>query len=980
MEWRERLEDPRFFSEGCLPAHSDHQILFPGEQEPRALLLDGIWRVHGCTDVSERIENVEQKTFSVETFDEIQVPAHINLTGRGTPEYTNTAYPWDGREQLQPGMLPAQIPTAQYVKEFTVPEGWLHQTLRLRLEGVEPAFRVFCNGTYLGYREDSFTPSEFDLTGILHPGENRLMVEVYRWASGSWLEDQDFWRFWGIFRSVKVLCLPKTNLEDLRITADMEGCLTVQVEVSGHADRLLASLTEPGGTEIGCYEAPVCSGVAQLCETVSDPLLWSAETPNLYTLSLSLLEGETVQAECCQSVGFRTVAIEDGILRCNGKRLRLHGVNRHEWNMERGRVITVEEMEQDARMMKRANINAVRTSHYPNRSEWYEICDKIGLYVVDEVNLETHGTWSGRAEKPEHQLPLLPDDLPEWKEAVLDRARHMQQRDKNHPSILLWSCGNESRGGETLWEMSEQLRREDGTRPIHYEGVCYDLRYPDTTDLFSTMYLPPEEAERYVLTHPGKPYIQVEYAHAMGNSCGDLERYVDLERKYPGYQGGFIWDWIDQQLWKDGQLHYGGDFRGWPNSGDFCADGLLFADRTPSPKLAAVKAAYRPVCVEFVPGGLVLSNQMQFTDLSELILHCAVVTKEGVFSQEERTICCPPGEKCLLPWMPPLPETGEVWADVSVRTRRAEPWCEAGYERCFAQHTLRSRAAAESGWKMVDGAEYLGFTSGRLGAAFQKGKGLLCSLTVDGREWMAEPVRPAFWRAPVSNDTASNWPYEKSVWKGAELYPKKEAFTLREDGEAYVVETVFLLPTQPQIPCTVRYYFQSGGRLRIEVDCQLPAGMEPPFVFGIRLAAWGENHEIRYDGLGPEETAADRRSGSRRGWWTIDARKNLTPYMKPQDCALRFETRSFSCGGLSFAGEQPFAFSALPWSSHELEDAAHEAELPPSSKVHLRLLSDSCGVGGDDTWGARPHAGDRLEQKCFHFAATITAEEGSYGA
>ena len=220
MEWRERLEDSQFFSEGCLPVHSDHQILFPGEQEPRILLLDGTWQFHGYTDVSERSENMEREPFSVEKFEEIQVPAHINLMGRGTPEYTNTAYPWDGREQLQPGMLPAQIPMAQYVKVFTVPENWLYQTLRLRLEGVEPAFRVFCNGTYMGYREDSFTPSEFDLTGILHPGENRLMVEVYRWASGSWLEDQDFWRFWGIFRSVKVLCLPKTNLEDLRIIAD----------------------------------------------------------------------------------------------------------------------------------------------------------------------------------------------------------------------------------------------------------------------------------------------------------------------------------------------------------------------------------------------------------------------------------------------------------------------------------------------------------------------------------------------------------------------------------------------------------------------------------------------------------------------------------------------------------------------------------------------------------------------------------------
>lgn len=974
MEWRERLRDPRFFSEGCLPAHSDHQSLFPGEREQRTMLLDGTWRFHICTDIAERLDGFQQEDFSVDGMQEIQVPAHINLAGWGDPEYTNTAYPWDGREQLQPGMLPRHIPTAQYVRQFTVPESWLHQTLRLRMEGVEPAFRVFCNGTYLGYREDSFTPSEFDLTGLLHPGENRLAVEVYRWASGSWLEDQDFWRFWGIFRSVKVLCLPKTQIEDLQITADMEGRLRVQLAVSGSADRVVAHLTAPDGVRTGDYEAPVRDGTAAFCEMVQDPLLWSAEKPNLYDLSFSVLEGELVAAECRQLVGFRTVAIEDGILKCNGKRLLLHGVNRHEWSAQHGRVITVEEMEQDARMMKRANINAVRTSHYPNRSEWYDICDKIGLYVVDEVNLETHGTWSGKAEKPENCLPLLPDDRPEWKEAVLDRARNMQQRDKNHPSIILWSCGNESRGGETIWEMSELLRHGDGTRPIHYESVCYDPRYPDTTDLLSTMYFSPEQAEQYLLDHPGKPYIQVEYAHAMGNSCGDLESYVELEERYPRYQGGFIWDWIDQQLWKDGQLHYGGDFRGWPNSGDFSADGLLFADRTPSPKLAAVKAAYSPVAIEFVQGGITVYNKMRFTDLSEVSLSCSVCTKDGVYAQEERTVSCPPGERRLIRWEPGLPETGEVWGDVSVRTAQECQWCEAGYELCFAQHPIRSRAAAESGWQMVDGSEYLGFTSGRLCAAFQKGTGLLCSIRVDGREWMSRPIRPAFWRAPVSNDAASAWPFEKSMWKGAELYPKKERFTMYEDGEAFLVETVFQLPTQPKIPYTVRYSFQSGGRLKAELDCQLPEGMEPPFVFGIQLATWGENNQIRYDGLGPQETAADRLSGSRRGTWTIDAHRDLTPYMTPQDCALRFGTRSLSCGGLQFEGEHPFAFSALPWSSHELECASHAAELPQSNQVFLRLLSDSCGVGGDDTWGARPHAAYRLAKNVFHFGVTLTAE------
>ena len=972
MELRALLKDPRIFAEGRLPAHSDHTVCFAGENEPRMLTLDGNWKFHFCPDLDDRTPDYETNPKISDNWSDIRVPAHINRVGHGVPLYTDTAYPWDGYEQLVPGELPREIPVAQYAKRFTLPEGWEEETLRLRLEGVEPAFRVFCNGKYLGYSEDSFTPSEFDLTGLLKAGENYLAVEVYRWSSGSWLEDQDFWRFWGIFRSVKLLCLPKSHIEDLRVNADMYGGLMAQMRVSGTADWVRARLIDPSGNEAACEETAVENGSALFSMTVVRPVLWSAESPNLYRLELELLENYEPVESCTQTVGFRTVRIENGLLKLNGKRIVFHGVNRHEWNYRHGRVITVAEMEQDARTMKKNNINAVRASHYPNRSEWYEICDRVGLYLIDEANLETHGSWVHRGQRPENQMPLLPDGRPEWRGAVLDRGKSMLERDKNHPSVLIWSCGNESKGGEVIYDLSQMLRSADGTRPVQYEGISNDNRYPDTSDLYSFMYRPVKEMEQRLRVNTDKPTIQVEYAHAMGNSCGSLEDYIHLEETYPQYQGGFIWDWVDQLLEQDGTLCYGGDYREWPNNGDFAADGLLFADRTPSPKLAAVKAAYAPCKFRFVPGGVRVSNGFLFTELSEFVVRLSVHTPQGEYTREDRSIACLPGESVLIPWNPTMPKTGEAWAEVSLLLKKEMPWAEAGYELVFAQKTLRSRAEAESGWRFVDGAEYAGFHSKDLSVLFSRATGRMSSLQVWGIEWMATPMRPAFWRAPVSNDAASNWPFEKGIWKSAEQYHKLESFQVREAGAAWEAEAVWQLPTQPRVSLTTRVRFEAGQRICVESECLLPEGMEPPFVFGSTLATFQENSSVDYDGLGPVETVPDRLSGARRGRWTLDARKALTPYMKPQACGLRCETHSLECGGLRIEANGTFAFSALPWTQSELENAAHPNQLPPSDKVELQLLSDSCGVGGDNTWGARPQPEYCLSKRNYRMSFVIT--------
>ncbi len=975
MDLRNLLENPGFYEENCLLPHSNHNCCFPNEDTPRELLLDGVWRFHFAPNLSQRIHDFECGAETGEDWGSIPVPGHINLCGYGSPQYVNKAYPWDGKEQLVPPSLPREIPVGQYLRTFTVLDEWTGTSIHLRFEGVEPAFRVWCNGRYIGYHEDSFMPAEFDVTKWIHPGENLLAVEVYRWASGSWLEDQDFWRFWGIFRSVRLLCLPCIRIEDITILAGMDGSLKVNAVLHGEAQAIHVQVMHKGET-VASAEAPVHNRRAVVEMAVPSPELWSAETPNLYECIADVIVNGESASVCRQSFGFRTLHIDGNILKLNGKRIVFHGVNRHEWNARSGRMIQPDDMRYDAQTMKQSNINAVRTSHYPNSSDWYDLCDKLGLYVMDEVNLEAHGTW---AQPPSYldesrRLPFLPGDRPEWRDAVLARARAMYQRDKNHPSVLIWSCGNESYVGETFREMSQLLHKWDPSRPVQYECAYWNEQYHDIVDIHSTMYVPPEQVEALLQKHPEKPYIQVEYAHAMGNSCGDIRAYIALEKKYPHNQGGFIWDWIDQQIWVDGKLYYGGDFDDRPCDGDFCANGLLFADRTPSPKLAAVKMEYAPISMEFRKDRLLIQNQRTFTGTEDCVLLLTFLADGTAFAQEQYSPRVPPGGEVELRFdLPVFPEMGEIVAEASLQLAHACPWADTGHEAAFAQTVLRRRASG-SGWSLVDGTDHIGLHGSRISVLFSKKSGMMTSLLIDGREWMQSPFVPVFWRAPVSNDMESAYPLEKAAWKGASLYRRLKQFRLLEDGSCYQVWFEYELPAGLGI-CHMRVLFLAGDRIRIALSAQKLENMSAPFCFGLEGATKAENHLLRFYGLGPGEAPADRTSGSRLGVWTVDAETAATPYMNPQACGQRADTRWLECGGVRVEGESPFTFSALPYTCHELENALHSWQLPPADKTVLRLLAWECGVGGDDTWGARPHEAFCMEREPLYFSFILSPGE-----
>ena len=545
-----RIADPGYFADRRLPAHSDHRWFASADEASSGAsgyeqCLNGTWKFHYATNPDGAVPGFWATDFDASGWDDIAVPGHLQLQGYGRPQYTNVQYPWDGLEQVEPGQVPTRFnPVGSYRTTFTLDRPLAAgERLSVSFGGAESAVAVWLNGVWVGYGADSFTPSEFDLTTIVVAGENVLAVQVFTWSSGSWIEDQDFFRFSGLFRDVVLHRRPAVHVEDLRTTTTVAGDLA-GAEVEVRVDLVGSGSVRLSLAGVGAL-ADAGGGLFRLA--LDAPRLWSAEDPYLYQLAVEVLDPAGNLVEYIpQQVGVRRFGIEDGVLAINGRRLVFNGVNRHEFGLQ-GRVMTREQTEADVRLMKAANINAIRTSHYPNNSFLYELCDRYGLYVVDEMNLESHGLWDRirRFERP--LADAVPGDKPEWLPVLLDRAANMLERDKNHACIVLWSCGNESFGGTNILAVADWFRSVD-TRPVHYEGVHWDPRYPQTTDVASQMYTPAAEVEAYLATHRDKPFLMCEYAHAMGNSFGAVDGYVDLAWREPLFQGGFIWDFADQAI------------------------------------------------------------------------------------------------------------------------------------------------------------------------------------------------------------------------------------------------------------------------------------------------------------------------------------------------------------------------------------------------------------------------------------------------
>lgn len=976
------LEDPEVFAVNRIPAHSDHTY-FEKETEERPLrqCLNGSWLFSYAKNPSMRVERFYEDSYDCSGFDTIQVPGHLETQGYGRNQYINTMYPWDGEEFLRPPMISKRNnPVGSYVKYFTLEEQMKGKRTFISFQGVETAFYVWLNGTFIGYSEDSFTPAEFELTETLREGENKLAVEVYKRSSASWLEDQDFFRFSGIFRDVFLYSIPRVHVRDIFVKAGLtdsyqEGTLEIRAELIGDIDDVTIEASLRDGDE-----KEIWNGNAEGKEEVFFKasglavLPWSAEEPRLYRLYLYVKNEEGQILEFIpQKVGFRRFEMKDRIMCLNGKRILFKGVNRHEFDPVRGRAITREDMLWDIRFMKQHNINAVRTSHYPNQTLWYELCDEYGIYLIDETNLESHGSWQKLGEvEPSWNVP---GDRPEWKAAVLDRASSMFERDKNHPSVLIWSCGNESYAGTDIEAMSEYFHEKDDSRLVHYEGVFWNRKYDHISDMESRMYAKPAEIEEYLENDPKKPYISCEYMHSMGNSTGGMKLYTDLEKKYPLYQGGFIWDYIDQSLYRVNELGervltYGGDHDERATDYEFCGNGIVYADRKASPKAQEVKALYADIKLEPDEKGVKIINDSLFVSTGRYVLAYRLLKEDRcLYEAEAETDVAPESEAYVNLTYPELPGTGEFIYEVSLRLKEDTLWARAGHEISFGQYVKKTADKAEEKTcplEIIRGDVNIGVRGRGFTAMFSKAEGGIASLCYDGVEYITRTPKLTFWRALTDNDRGAKTGFDAAQWMTAGLFYKLTDVDVQEQKDQVCVTFEYLLPTVPQTKAYVSYRVTGDGKIHVHALYKGTDGLPEMPAFGMDMKLKARYDRVRYYGRGPEENYLDRREGARLGVYSYQAADNLSAYLFPQECGNRMDIRWVEVTdadgqGLRFETEGvPFENSVLPCSAYELEAATHREELPKAHYSWVRILESQMGVGGDDSWGAPVHEEYRL--------------------
>ena len=962
----------------------------------RRMSLNGTWRFCLYKDYRDKPFAFARAEFDASGWTDVPVPSSWQTLGFEAPIYANVQYPWEGNERLHPPFAPTEFNSCGcYRRNVTIPEGFLKERAVLSFEGVESCFYLYVNGTCVGYSEGTFRRSEFDVTAQLHTGDNLIAVEVYRWCTGSWLEDQDFFRLAGIFRDVNLLTTGAQHIADLYLQAVpdeklRDGTLTVDLtlgECNAHTEVEMTVFDADGGV------AAVDSVLAEnkkrvrLKTTLPSVGLWSAEAPQLYTAVFALrnARGDAFEFTSVR-VGFRRVEIRDGVMFLNGKRLLLKGTNRHEFSCDTGRALDRGTMIADIVTMKRNNINAVRTSHYPNHPDWYDLCDEYGLYVIDETDLETHGTRG--SDHP--STPLLPDARPEWTPVCMDRVESLFERDKNHPSVILWSLGNECDGGENFKKMYDYLHEKDPGRPVHYESIWHNFAYDrNVTDVWSMMYAKPWNIETFIQAHPEKPFMLCEYSHAMGNSCGANGLYMDLFDKYPQFLGAFVWDFVDQAIrteTADGvsYLGYGGDFGDDPNDGNFCGDGLLFADRTESPKMVEIRRLYQNVIFRAVnaeTGEFEVENRFLFTDLSEFNLHWQQIRENRVMNSGDRQVRVAPGETARVSLGLTDSPAGEWYLNVFFELKNARNWAKAGHvvaKRQFVVHPLALPKKTIVGGEMRVRTEYgrLYLSGGDLEVTFSRRSGRLCSIKKRGEELLSADVAPTFWRALTDNDRGNHMGVRCATWKTAGEDAGHHILRVKETPSAVTVETEFTVHTSPESKGTLTYIIGAKG-IYADFSFTPAAGLPELPLVGLLFPLKNQYRDLQYLGRGPHENYIDRLESADVGRYRIALQDLYTPYLKPQEhgerCDVRYAQLIGSKQTLSLWADSVFELNVCKWDADTLERAGHGFELPASDTLFLRPAAKQMGVGGYDSWGARTNPEYELKSgKTYRFGFTLT--------
>ena len=1008
LDW----ENPGMFGRNKLPPHASFRSYptadeaLAGGRSPFVRPLNGPWRFHWSRRPSERPVGFHRPDFDDGGWTEIPVPSSWQLHGHGIPIYTNVQYPFG---QPDPPYIPHNNnPVGSYRRTFTVPSSWKGRRKVLHFAGVESAFYVWINGEMIGYSQGSRTPAEFEVTSHLKRGKNLIAVEVYRWSDGSYIEDQDFWRLSGIFREVYLYSTTPAFLRDYWVRTDLDGRyrdadLKLTAQVTNASDgpvrgALEVTLFDDGGAPVFPaqrldYSIPAHDGTTlEFNRPITNPVKWSAETPALYTMLLTMKDAEgAVLESLAQQVGFRESAIHEGRLKINGVPVLLKGVNRHEHDPDTGHTISRESMIRDIVLMKRHNVNAVRTSHYPDDPLWYELCDQYGLYVVDEANIESHGI----GYEPENTLA----NKQEWKAAHLERTIRMVERDKNHASVIIWSLGNEGGDGTNFEADSAWIHERDSTRPVQYEQAWTRPH----TDIVAPMYARIDQIAHYAETHDDRPLILCEYAHAMGNSVGNLREYWDMIEAYPQLQGGFIWDWVDQGLRAHTEsgteyLAYGGDFGPpeTPHDGNFCMNGLVTADREPHPSLLEVRKVYQHVGFEAgdpLSGRIRITNGYRFLDLGEFVTVWEVRADDRTIQEGTLpALTIPPGESrdVAIPLRKPAFEPGvEYRLDVSLRLRDDALWADAGHEVAWEQIPI---PAPDAGAPAAEGAmppldmEESGYLITLTGPEFlleiNKKTGRIDSFRYRDTELVRTGPGPNFWRAPIDNDVGNDMPERLGAWKDAGRKWRAGAQVRRlSPGEVRIDMDGHL--TNSWSRYRVEYRVRGNGEVRVNASFT-PADTDLPDLprFGMQMTMPEEFQRFEWYGRGPHETYQDRKSGARIGRYGGTVDEQFVEYSRPQENGNKTDVRWVLLSnddrvGLLAVGHPLLEVSAWNYRLEDLEGVRHSYMMKRRPFVTVNLDLKQMGVGGDNSWGSRPHAKYLLPPQEYEYSFTLVPHAGS---
>ena len=989
------LDDPSVTSVNALDDHSDHKTFLGGKSNE--VSLDGKWKFKYFEAFNNDVFTYLNPAFDISKLEDFLVPQHFEFGGHGKPIYVNTQYPWDGNEKLDIGRCPINNPLGIYFKDLDFSDG-LSSRIVLKFEGFETGLFLYVNGNFVGYSEKNFLTTEFDITNKLVRGVNRIAIILFKYSKGSWFMDQDMWRLGGIFRDVKLVFMPLTHIIDINnrstlLDDNIQGNLNLTLKIKGEISSLkLAYRFSYKGNIILSKLVDVKSETIEINEYLPAVHPWSAEDPQLYKFEASLIRNEIEFEYNELKIGFRRIEIKNGVILLNGKRLIIRGINRHEFDTHKGRALTKEIIEEDIIFCKQHNINAIRCCHYPDNVYFYELCDKYGIYVMDETPLETHGTrFNFRATGAPKRENILPGNHDEFLDFIMQKSKGIYERDKNHACIISWSLGNEAFGGTVLEKTSKFFRETDPSRFVHYEGCFQDKKYLHISDVTSEMYPTPTSIEKQIKkAKERKPFILCEYLHAMGNSLGNFDEYNALIYKYDVFQGGFIWDFCDQGIYdsENNTYNYGGDYDDRPNNEDFCCNGLLTADKRMNAKVDVMKYYYQDVVFTKKGNFINIRNDNLFVDTSKYYFVASVYLNGVKKNEVSFELTLRPGESFDydVKQLDLNVGEGEILVRISYHLKEdtlfAKKSAEMGYFDYlynfeYASTNTKLEETCTDKLEIIRGRYNVGVKGNGfhyLFTGFNAMEGGLISIKFNGEEFIKDTVKATFFRAITPNERSMfkyfghrYIGYSKNQW----LLPlNSHTKVSKYDGKSVTVTMVYWILDLPRIrKVKIEYQIFNSGDMRVKATYRKHLFDAEFNQFGLMFKVPSKIKSFTYYGLGSGESYPDRYIGQKIGVYETKPEDEFVNYIFPQECGNHTYTRYAIIEGKEgqklgfYSLNKSFNFKCLPYSDLEIENATHQDELPKHKYTYITICDKVRGVGGDNSWDDPCHAQYKLKKK-----------------